>query len=124
MLEKDAQPEKDPNNINSHISAVVLRENNSHTKSSGTCGTLAAGPKGVNVKQEPIEIMEVDSDSGDFEIVDSQLIPGKSVQTKSACNTQTNPNIPACPTDQVKETLLGQCTNTMYNAKSSKKIQD
>ena len=88
MLEKDAQPEKDPNNINSHYNAVVLRENNSQTKSSGTCGTLAAGPKGVHVKQEPIEIIEVDSDSGDFEIVDSQPIPGKSVQTKSACNTQ------------------------------------
>ena len=82
MLEIDAQPEKDPNNINCHYNAVVVKGEKSQTKSSGTCGTLAAGSKEVQVKHEPIEIIKVDSDSGDLEIIDSQPIPGKSVQTK------------------------------------------
>ena len=111
MLERDAQPKRDPNNINCHYSAVVLSKNSCQTKSSGTCGTLVA------------EIIEVDSDSGDIEIVDSQPIPVKSVQNKSACNTprsSIHSNIPACHADKLNHTPLGESTNTRYNAKSSK----
>ena len=66
----------------------------------------------------------MDSDIGYFEVIDSLPTHPKCTQTNTACNTPKPSypsNNPACPSDKGNKTALGDCTNTKYNAKSSKK---